>query len=177
MFFMPEAKNPFAQAAVYIHILAGVIAAVSCAAALTLLSQKFERLRLLDEFMTSMVKDFSRTELVIILAVGSVAEEFFFRGALLPSFGLAAQAIIFGLLHTGPLRYFRLLYLWSVIAAGFGLLLGWLFVATGTLAAPISAHLAFNAISAFQIQKRIASGKVREPDEIIADLEPDDDDL
>ncbi len=176
MFFMPEAKNPFAQAGFHIHILAGVIAAVSCAAALSLLSQKFERLRLLDEFMTSMAKDFGRVELVIILALGSVVEEYFFRGALLPSFGIAVQAVIFGLLHAGPLRYFRLLYLWSLIAAAFGLLLGWLFISTGTLAAPIAAHLTFNAISAVQIQKRVASGKVRAPDEIIADIEPDDDD-
>lgn len=83
-------------------------------------------------------------EIVILAAASSIGEEVFFRGALLPWFGVWPQAVVFALLHVGPGKRFLP---WTVSALALGAAFGWLAVWTGNLGAPIAAHFAINFLN------------------------------
>lgn len=79
---------------------------------------------------------------IAILAVTSaIGEELLFRGALQPVLGFWPTTILFGFLHGG---HSVKLWLWAVFALASGILLGWLADFTGSLLAPILAHLTVN---------------------------------
>jgi membrane protease YdiL (CAAX protease family) len=81
---------------------------------------------------------------VVLALLSGVAEEAFFRGALQPRVGLVWASLIFGLVHFVPRPEFRL---WTVFSLGAGLLLGFLFEATGNLVAPVVAHAVVNGVN------------------------------
>lgn len=84
--------------------------------------------------------------LLLLLAVlaGPVAEEIFFRGLVYRWLrfrlgvgpGLLVSAFLFALLHTDPVAFLPIL--------GLGLLFGWVYERTGSLAAPIAIHMLHN---------------------------------
>jgi membrane protease YdiL (CAAX protease family) len=79
---------------------------------------------------------------ITVLAVtSSVGEEILFRGAIQPVLGLWLTAVVFGLLHGGTMRRFRV---WVVFAILVGLLFGALAAYTGDLLAPILCHFTIN---------------------------------
>ena len=80
----------------------------------------------------------------LLALLSGVAEEAFFRGALQPQVGLLAASLLFGAAHFVPRRE---LLLWTVFSIAAGLLLGWLFDATGNLVAPIVAHAGINGVN------------------------------
>ena len=63
----------------------------------------------------------SHLEIFVIAFASSLGEELFFRGMLLPLFGLWPQAILFALLHIGPNRSFLP---WTFSALVMGLVFG-----------------------------------------------------
>ncbi|MET0341694.1 MAG: CPBP family intramembrane glutamic endopeptidase [Polyangiales bacterium] len=72
---------------------------------------------------------------------GALAEELLFRAALVPILGIAASAVVFGALHfSGRATYFT----WMLWATGMGVLLGMLFVYSGSLLPPLLAHALIN---------------------------------
>ena len=71
------------------------------------------------------------------------AEEIFFRGAVQGSFGWIWATLIFGLLHTGPGRAFRL---WTVFALVAGLAFAGLTLLRGNLLPAIVGHFLVNWI-------------------------------
>ena len=80
--------------------------------------------------------------LILLLAAGSaLAEELFFRGALLPLLGVWGQALVFGLLHPATRRG------WSYTAFTFvaGLVFGYATLYSGSLWPAILAHFVVNA--------------------------------
>lgn len=81
--------------------------------------------------------------------VSSIGEELLFRGAIQPFAGLWITAILFGVLHMGP----GALSTWSLWAALAGLLLGWIFEATGSLWPPIIAHFIVNTVSILSVRR------------------------
>ncbi len=88
----------------------------------------------------------------ILLAFASgIAEEMFFRGALQPAVGLVWASVIFGACHFLPRRE---LALWSLYAVAMGFAFGWLFEATGHLAAPVAAHVLVNAVNLPRLARR-----------------------
>jgi membrane protease YdiL (CAAX protease family) len=80
----------------------------------------------------------------LLALLSGVAEEAFFRGALQPQVGLLAASLLFGAAHFVPRRE---LWLWTGFSIAAGLLLGWLFDATGNLVAPVVAHAAINGVN------------------------------
>lgn len=91
--------------------------------------------------------------LVVIALTPALCEELLFRGVVLPSFpgrlpalALGASALLFGLIHvdsTGEgVTFYRVPFA-CVVGLGFGLLR----LRTATLAAPILAHAALNALT------------------------------
>ena len=82
--------------------------------------------------------------------VTAIGEELLFRGALQPFAGLFVTSFLFGLLHMGK---DGLLSAWSVWAFLAGLLLGWMFNATGSLWPCMIAHFAVNAVSILKLRR------------------------
>lgn len=95
---------------------------------------------------------------LVLAGASGVAEEIFFRGALQPRVGLLAASLLFGAAHFVPRRD---LALWSVFSVAAGLLLGFLFEATGNLLAPTVAHVGINAVNLPRIVRAYGSGVVR----------------
>lgn len=94
---------------------------------------------------------------VVAYAVGTLvlapfAEEVFYRGALLPFLvrgmgpraGLLAQALVFGAIHFAQQPESLPLALPLAVV---GWMTGWLYLRTGSLAAPIVLHAVFNAVN------------------------------
>jgi len=77
-------------------------------------------------------------------------EEIFFRGLLQPKLGIIIASIAFGLLHLPGLKY----WFYAVWAAVSGAILGLLFIYSGSLWVPITAH-AVNNIAGMMLLKKI----------------------
>ena len=84
--------------------------------------------------------------LAIISAIG---EELLFRAGIQPGLGLVATALIFGLLHIGPQGLLSIWMLWAVMS---GLLMGWMFAATGSLWPSLICHFLVNGLSMLRLR-------------------------
>lgn len=90
-------------------------------------------------------------EAVALALLSGFAEELFFRGAVQGSLGWGVAAALFGLLHSGPGRAFRLWTLFAFLAGiVFGLLMQW----RGNLLAPILGHALVNAVNLQRLARR-----------------------
>lgn len=94
---------------------------------------------------------------VLFVTIGApLVEELFFRGLILraferrfgPTLAIVGSALVFGLAHPQPLPA-KALALVLISLAVFGLVLGWLAVASGRLGSAIIAHAVFNAWTVF----------------------------
>jgi len=100
------------------------------------------------EFFSGIGFRFTRTRIFILAIIAGVSEELMFRGVLqtiLDRQTSTAAAIVvvgavFGLLHARTILY-------AIIAALVGAYLGFLFVATGSLLAPIITHAVYDVIA------------------------------
>ena len=85
----------------------------------------------------------SSSRRLLLLALSSaLAEELFFRAALLPMVGLWASSALFGALHVSSSR--AALVPWMLWAALMGAVFGLLFLGSGSLLPPLLAHAAIN---------------------------------
>lgn len=82
-------------------------------------------------------------EILLIAVLSGFCEEFFFRGILVPEFGIILACGIFGFLHT-PSKDAWFLGLWSALV---GVFFAILYLKTGNLFVPVVAH-AFNNLVA-----------------------------
>ena len=110
----------------------------------------FESLqRSIDERIRPLLQGCSLVDLAAISLLAGFGEELLFRGFLQQLIadwiggptgmwaGLAVGAVVFGLLHAITPMY-------AVVACLIGLYLGWLWLATGNLLAPITAHAVYD---------------------------------
>jgi membrane protease YdiL (CAAX protease family) len=97
--------------------------------------------RTLRDSLRSALIGASRPRLLVLALLSSVAEELFFRAALMPWLGVALSSLLFGLLHVSA----RETYLgWMLWASVMGLIFAGLFVGSGSLLAPVLAHATMN---------------------------------
>ena len=97
-------------------------------------------------------------EAVALALLSGFAEELFFRGALQGTVGWAAATVLFGLLHSGPGKAFRLWTLFAVVA---GALLGGLMVWRGNLLGPVVGHVLVNGVNLRRLASRLGdSGRL-----------------
>lgn len=89
------------------------------------------------------------TRLAILSGLG---EELVFRGLLQPELGLALTSMLFGLAHLGPDPRFLAWTAWATVAGG---LFGWMAEHTGSLLAPIVAHVTVNYLGLLWIGARL----------------------
>ncbi len=94
------------------------------------------------ELAPHLVDGARKRDLVLVSVFSGIGEEVFFRGALQPAIGLVAASLLFGAVHVGPDRRYLVWMLW---AAGAGFLFGVLYLWTGGILAPATAHVLHNA--------------------------------
>ena len=99
----------------------------------------------------------SPAAVVAFATLTAVAEELFFRGALLQEFGLWPQAVLFGVLHPATRKGWS----YPVFAFASGMALGWLTIFTGTLWAPIAVHFAINLYGMWEASRGTRSSRNR----------------
>jgi len=109
-------------------------------------------LRVVDEVLVPLFRDCRVADLAAIAALAGLGEEMLFRGVIQEAvarwvdgpygtwIGLAAAAVLFGLVHPLTLSYI-------VLAGLMGLYLGWLWIATGNLLVPIMAHAIYDFLA------------------------------
>jgi membrane protease YdiL (CAAX protease family) len=91
------------------------------------------------------------SEAVGLALLSGFAEELFFRGAVQGALGWAGATLLFGLLHSGPGRAFRLWALFALLAGGlFGSVMAW----RGNLLGPVVGHFLVNAVNLRRLASR-----------------------
>ncbi len=126
-----------------LSLLIGVAIACGTVASGIILFRLVPALRkLCDELAPPLVDGARGRDLVLVSVASGVGEEVFFRGALQPVLGIVVASLLFGALHVGPDRRYLIWTLWAV---GAGFLFGFLYLWTGGLLAPITAHVLHNA--------------------------------
>ena len=104
---------------------------------------------LLKDFLGDVVRALRFEEILLLSAAAGVGEEVLFRGVVQTvtgEWGLWISSALFGLLHALTPAYFVLTFL-------FGLYLGWLFEASGSLLAPMIVHWLYDT-AAFVLLRR-----------------------
>ncbi|HEY6880833.1 MAG TPA: CPBP family intramembrane glutamic endopeptidase [Polyangiales bacterium] len=97
--------------------------------------------RTLRDSLRSALIGATRPRLFVLATLSAVAEELFFRAALMPWLGVAVSSLLFGLLHVSA----RETYLgWMLWASVMGLVFACLFLGSGSLLAPMLAHATIN---------------------------------
>jgi membrane protease YdiL (CAAX protease family) len=108
---------------------------------ITWLCRGLESVQTLNKELRALLGNPSSLAIAGLAVSSAVGEEIFFRGALQPLLGFWITAVLFGLLHGGSSRRFRV---WTAFAMVAGLLLGGLATYTENLLAPILCHMTIN---------------------------------
>ena len=124
--------------------LVGIAFGLAFVAATRYATRRFEWARELHGSFRDLLGPLSPREITILALASSIGEELLFRGALMPWFGVWAQAIVFALLHVGPGKRFLP---WTASAFALGLAFGALADETRNLGGPIAAHFAINFLN------------------------------
>jgi uncharacterized protein len=111
----------------------------------------FPLARELEARLASALGPLTLSEALALALLSGFAEELFFRGAVQGSLGWAAATLLFGLLHSGPGRAFRLWALFALLAGGlFGAVMAW----RGNLLGPVLGHFLVNAVNLRRLASR-----------------------
>lgn len=151
----------------------GVLAVLPMLAAfglcLVLPGRPFRRLReIVDHSIVPLFANCSAADVLLISVLAGLGEELMFRGVIQstladwlvqsertgawgqaagPWIAAAAAAVVFGLLHAVTLTY-------ALLGTLLGLLLGWLYLASGNLLGPIVAHSLYDAAALALLLRR-----------------------
>ena len=111
------------------------------------------RARELERQLAKLVAPLSAGEAAALALVSALAEELFFRGALQGAIGLLPAALVFGLLHTGPGKEYRVWGLFALVAGlAFGQLVAW----RGALGGAVVAHALVNGVNLLRLARSVA---------------------
>lgn len=133
-----------AAALVAVSLALGAALAVLTVVATRWLVRRFMWARRLHESLRPAVKDASTGQLLGMAVMSGLGEELFFRGLLVPALGVVASSLLFGVLHQVP---GRARFVWASWATLMGLAFAAIFRLTGSLAGPVLAHVAINAVN------------------------------
>jgi len=114
--------------------------------------------RLVQKLVMPLFRDATTAELALVAVLAGIGEELLFRGLLQDALavsiggtagmwiGLSVAAAVFGLAHAVTRTY-------AVLATAVGVYLGWLFLATGNLIAPMVAHAVYDFVALVYLVK------------------------
>lgn len=112
-------------------------------------------IELFEQMLAPTFSNFKTFDLIALSFIAGFCEEIFFRGLVLPAFGIIISSIAFGMLHF-PGKRFWIYAVWATLS---GLLLGFLFTTSNSLWVPITAHSVNNLIGMFMLRKIKAANK------------------
>lgn len=95
----------------------------------------------MSEALSEILRPLSHRDVLAQAFFSALAEELFFRGFLQPRLGLHVTSLLFGLVHFPRDRRLRI---WQPMGIALGYLLGWMFLARGSIVAPFLTHFAVN---------------------------------
>jgi membrane protease YdiL (CAAX protease family) len=130
-------------ASILLSLFGGAITAVIFVICTRIWAQRTLKGRTLARELSAKAKEMGARQILFVAASASLAEEFFFRGALVPTCGIVFASLAFGILHL------KSGVAWAALAAVFGVALGVVFMASGSLVGPLLAHFAVDAIALF----------------------------
>jgi membrane protease YdiL (CAAX protease family) len=130
----------------------GAAVAIALVLVTYVLARTLKPFEVLEREFRAILGNLSRRDIVWIAALSGAAEEFVFRGTLQPWLagawspvaGLVVTSLVFGLLHYVPDRVFLP---WTAFATIVGFICGGLFLASGSVIAPVVTHILLNAIN------------------------------
>jgi membrane protease YdiL (CAAX protease family) len=136
------------------HLVASPLVGLAVGLAVVFLSRyathRLEWARVLHREFHAVVHELNSREIFLLAIFSSVGEELFFRGALLPQFGLIVSSVVFAGLHVRPqLRFLP----WTVMSLIVGLVMGLMYMRLGDLGGPIVAHFTINLLNLTFISK------------------------
>lgn len=108
--------------------------------------------RELEARLAGVLGPLTLSEAVGLALLSGFAEELFFRGAVQGTVGWIGATLLFGLLHSGPGKAFRL---WSLFALLAGALFGGIMAWRGNLLGPAVGHFLVNAVNLRRLASRI----------------------
>ncbi len=111
--------------------------------------------RRLDDRLGELLGGLAAPQAVGLALLSGFAEELFFRGAVQGAVGMPLACVLFALLHGGPGRELRL---WTLFAAGAGLVFGGLMLWRGNLLPPFAAHFVVNAVNLERLRRAARRG-------------------
>ena len=109
----------------------------------------YETVELFEQMLAPAFKNLNIADIVLLSMVSGFCEEVFFRGLILPKFGILIASLGFGVLHLPGLKYW-IYALWATLS---GALFGWFFILSGSLWLPITAHVVNNIIGMILLTK------------------------
>lgn len=141
----PWAMEPFMEASrgvrIAVSLGAGIVVAALVIVGTRGLVRRTRWARDLHVAFRGVLGPLSSRHILLFALLSGVAEELFFRGALLPVTGFWLSSLVFGLLHVGPSRRFLP---WTAWAVAMGLVFGAIFWVTGELVGCLVAHVWIN---------------------------------
>lgn len=127
----------------WIDVLLGIAAALLLIALWSLGRSRLAGMRELEDQISRLIGPLDEAEVFALAFLSGFTEEFFFRGAMQSSWGWIWATLVFGLIHTGPGKVFRL---WTVYALVAGLCFALLTHYRGNIMAAVLAHMIVNGI-------------------------------
>lgn len=120
--------------------------------------------RTLEQSIAKTLGPLGASEVVALALLSGFAEEVFFRGAIQSALGVVVATGLFGLLHMGPGREYRL---WTIFALLAGGVLGGLMEWRQALLAPVLAHITVNLVGLMRLRRLHALGTCEQPGELL----------
>ena len=108
----------------------------------------YETVELFEQILSPTFKILNVFDIFLLSITAALCEEIFFRGLLFLKIGIIFSSIAFGLLHLPSTKY----WVYAVWAMLSGALFSWLFMLTGSLWLPISAHATNNIVGMFLLK-------------------------
>ena len=142
----------------------GVGTGLFLAATVAGLTVTFPTFRDLETEFAQIFADQRGFEALALALLSGIGEELFFRGAMQQALamklgttaGILATSLVFALFHV---PFTRRLFTWPAMAFVAGVVLGYLLHWTGSLVAPIAAHVVVNAVGIWRIARRYGTPK------------------
>ena len=136
----------------WLDLAAGIGAGLLLLAAWWGAERTFPLAKELEARLAGALGSITTSEAVALAALSGFAEELFFRGAVQGTLGWLAATALFGLLHSGPGKAFRL---WTLFAFVAGALFGGIMVWRGNLLGPVVGHFLVNAVNLRRLAGRV----------------------
>lgn len=138
-------------------VLLGTLAGLALAGTLPLVTAPWANRVLLlrglrrswDALESALAPGLGYRDILVLAICSALSEEALFRGVLQTELGIVPASTLFGLLHPLGAAY----VLWAGLA---GAALGTLYIASGSLAAPVAAHAVYNLVALSYLRRRFA---------------------